>query len=134
MIKEGYPHHPHSLNDPFIVDFMLQSVQETNSIPPAFVGNKYFKTSFYSSENVYNYNAGEDAYVTYRGPQFTPCYDRYQFGIENIPGGSATVIHPQGPCRRKSLGVSCGFYGKECDGGSGLAGQGFLHRYRPGSV
>jgi hypothetical protein len=98
MIKEGYAHHPHSLNDPTpIVDFMLQSIRETNNVPPDFVGNKFFKTSFYSTENFYSNNVGEDAYVTYRGPQFTPCYDRYQFGIEHIPGGGVTVIVPKVP-------------------------------------
>ena len=126
MIKEGYAHHPHSLNDPTpIVDFMLQSVQETNSIPPAFVGNKYFKSSFYSTENVYNFNVGEDAYVTYRGPQFTPCYDRYQFGIENIPGGGVTVIIPKVPAPGNPWVFRADFVGRNATVDLALLARGF---------
>ena len=98
MIKEGYAHHPHSLRDPTpIVDFILQSVRETNGAPPAFVGGKFVKTSFYGTENIYTNNVEEGAYVTCRGPQFTACYDRYQFGIEGIPGAGVTIIAPKVP-------------------------------------
>jgi hypothetical protein len=97
MIKEGPAHHPHSLRDPKpIADFIEQSVYETNTPPPAFVGaNKFTKTSFYSAENSYRNFPQEGAYITCRGPMFTPCYDRYQFNINNFSGAGLTVIAPK---------------------------------------
>ncbi len=98
MIKEGDAHHPHSLNDPKpIVDFIMQSVYETNSPPPAFVGSKFTKTSFYNTESFYRYFPNEGKYITCSGPMFTPCYDRYQFGISNFSGGGLTIIAPKTP-------------------------------------
>jgi hypothetical protein len=97
MIKEGAAHHPHSLPDPKpIVDFMMQSVYETNSPLPAFVGtNKFTKTSFYSPENFYRDFPKDGTYITCRGPMFTPCYDRYQFTINSVKGAGLTVIVPK---------------------------------------
>jgi hypothetical protein len=98
MIKEGDAHHPHSLPDPKpIVDFIMQSVYETNSPPPAFAGRRFTRTSFYSTEEFYRYFPNEGKYITCRGPMFTPCYDRYEFGISNFSGGGLTIIAPKTP-------------------------------------
>jgi hypothetical protein len=101
MIKEGDAHHPHSLNDPKpIVDFITQSVYETNTPPPAFVGEHFKRTFFYSSENIYRYFPTEGTYITCRGPMFTPCYECYQFTNEALVtswGGGVTVIVPKTP-------------------------------------
>ena len=37
----------------------------------------FTKSYYYSPENSYIYLQKEDTYATCRGPQFTPCYDRY---------------------------------------------------------
>jgi pimeloyl-ACP methyl ester carboxylesterase len=96
MIKEGFAHHPHSLPNPKpIVDFILQSVYETNSPAPNFAGRKFVKTFFYGVENSYRYFPQERAYITCRGPMFAPCYDRYQFGIGGLSGGGLNVIAPK---------------------------------------
>lgn len=98
MIKEGFAHHPHSLQDPQpIVDFIVQSVQKTNAVPPSFVTGKFTRTSFYSDENVYRNFREDGAYITCRGPMFTPCYDRYQFNPNNFSGGGINIIVPKTP-------------------------------------
>src|SRR5260370_20158706 len=67
MIKEGAGHHPHSLRDPKpIADFISQSVQPVAHIPPAYVGDKYSKTSFYSLGNAYRSFPKEGIYITCR--------------------------------------------------------------------
>jgi pimeloyl-ACP methyl ester carboxylesterase len=98
MIKEGFAHHPHSLQDPTpIADFITQSVQETVSAPPAFVVGKFTKSSFYSDANIYRNFPQEGTYITCRGPMFTPCYDRYQFNINGVSGGGLNIIVPNTP-------------------------------------
>jgi len=78
MIKEGTGHHPHSLIDPKpIADFIEQHVQPSTAVRPAFLDDTFVKSSYYSTENSYIYLPKEDTYATCRGPQFTPCYDRY---------------------------------------------------------
>ncbi|HZL35444.1 MAG TPA: hypothetical protein VFC78_09055 [Tepidisphaeraceae bacterium] len=78
MIKEGTGHHPHSLNDPKpIADFIEQHVQPNTKPRPEIVDDTFTKSFYYSTENSYIYLPKEDTYATCRGPQFTPCYDRY---------------------------------------------------------
>ena len=80
MIKEGSGHHPHSLRDPKpIADFISQSVQPAEGTPPAYLGGKFSKTSFYSLENAYRYFPKEGIYITCRGRGSRRCYDRYSF-------------------------------------------------------
>jgi hypothetical protein len=94
MIKEGRGHHPHSLNDPKpIADFIEQSVRETKAAPPAFVGAKFMKTSYYSPINFYRNFPGEGTYITLRGPLFTECYDRYQIELLGVEAFT-TIIAP----------------------------------------
>ncbi len=82
MVKEGYAHHPHSLRNPKpIADFIEQSVQAVRGPAPAFAGDKFTRTSYYSIESFYRDYPDEDTYITCRGPLFSPCYDRYEFSV-----------------------------------------------------
>ena len=95
MIKEGKGHHPHSLRDPRpIADFIEQSVKETKTPPPAFAGDKFTRTSYYSTTNAYQNLPSEGTFVTLRGPLFTDCYDRYQITLPNVEAFT-TVIAPK---------------------------------------
>jgi pimeloyl-ACP methyl ester carboxylesterase len=86
MVKEGHAHHPHSLRNPKpIADFIEQSVQAVRSPAPAFAGDKFTRTSYYSIENFYRDYPDEDTYITCRGPLFSPCYDRYEFSVQGTP-------------------------------------------------
>jgi hypothetical protein len=69
MIKEGFGHHPHSLRDPSpIANFIVQSTQETSNPPPAFVGERFTKSAYYSVENLYRDYPSEGTYIACRGP------------------------------------------------------------------
>ena len=46
------------------------SVNETKTAPPAFVGNKPTKTSYYGTAGTYQNFPAEGAYITCRGPLF----------------------------------------------------------------
>ncbi len=86
MIKDGYAHHPHSLNDPKpIADFIEQSVKEALAGPPPWpdyvVGDNPAKSYYYSLENSYVNYPQDNAYITCRGPLFTPCYTKYESRI-----------------------------------------------------
>ena len=95
MIKEGAGHHPHSLQDAKpIADFIEQSVQPATNPPPAFAGQQFTKSSFYSVENSYRAFPREATWVTCRGPLFTECYDRYSFQLSGVEG-TITVIKPK---------------------------------------
>jgi hypothetical protein len=95
MIKDGAGHHPHSLRDPTpIADFIVQSLQPADAVPPAFVGQKFTKSSYYSLSNSYRRFPTERTDVTCRGPLFTECYDRYEFALGGVEG-SITVIAPK---------------------------------------
>jgi len=93
MVKEGYAHHPHSLRNPKpIADFIEQSVQAVRGPAPAFAGDKFKRTSYYSSENFYRDYPDEDTYITCRGPQFSPCYDRYDFSVKGTPMTTSVIV------------------------------------------
>lgn len=95
MIKEGYAHHPHSLRNPKpIADFIERSVQEVRGPAPAFAGDKFKRTSYYSLENFYRDFPDEDTYITCRGALFSPCYDRYEFSVSGTPM-TTVVIAPR---------------------------------------
>ena len=97
MIKEGRGHHPHSLRDPKpIADFIEQSVRETKTPPPEFVGEKFTHTSYYSAASRYQDFPSEQTYITLRGPLFTECYDRYQIVLPKVDAFT-TVIAPKVP-------------------------------------
>lgn len=126
MIKEGFAHHPHSLQDPTpIADFITQSVQETTSAPPAFVTGKFTRTTFYSSENFYRNYPEDGAYITCRGPMFTPCYDRYQFNINNFSGGGLNIIVPKTPAPGNPWVFRADFVGRDAVVDLALLAKGF---------
>jgi hypothetical protein len=126
MIKEGFAHHPHSLQDPTpIADFITQSVQETASVPPAFVTGKFTRTSFYNDENFYRYFPQDGAYITCRGPLFTPCYDRYQFNINNFSGGGLNIIVPKTPAPGNPWVFRADFVGRDAIVDQSLLARGF---------
>ena len=94
MIKEGAGHHPHSLRDPApIVEFIARSVQSASRVPPAFVGAGSTRDSFYATENSYRNFPTEGTWITCRGAEFTPGYDRYRFNLGGVEG-AITVIVP----------------------------------------
>ena len=52
---------------------------------PAFAGDKFTRTSYYSIENFFRDYPDEDTYITCRGPLFSPGYDRYEFSVQGTP-------------------------------------------------
>jgi hypothetical protein len=93
MVKEGYAHHPHSLRNPKpIADFIEQSVRAVRSPAPAFAGDKFTRTSYYSIENFFRDYPDEDTYITCRGPLFSPCYDRYEFSVQGTPMTTMVIV------------------------------------------
>jgi len=93
MIKEGYAHHPHSLRNPKpIADFIEQSVQAVRVPAPAFVGDNFVRTAYYSVEGFYRDYPDEDTSITCRGPLFSPCYDRYEFSVPGTPTSTAVIV------------------------------------------
>src|SRR6266478_9326413 len=80
------------LRDPKpIADFIEQSVQAVRGPASAFAGDKFTRTSYYRSENFYRDFPDEDTY-TCRGPLFTPCYDRYEFSVQNTPMTTMVIV------------------------------------------
>lgn len=126
MIKEGDAHHPHSLQDPKpIADFITQSVQEANSAPPAFVPAKFIKSYYYSAANQYRNFPEDHAWITCRGPQFTPCYDRFQFGIPHVGGSGLNVIVPKNPAAGNPWVFRAGFAERDAVVDQALLAKGF---------
>src|SRR5260370_25588606 len=107
MIKEGTGHHPHSLIDPKpIADFIEQHVQSNTTPRPEIVDDTFTKSYYYSTENSYIYLPKEDTYAACRGPQFTPCYDRYdKAGKSSFGVTGMAVVVPETEAARKTLGI-----------------------------
>jgi pimeloyl-ACP methyl ester carboxylesterase len=92
MIQEGLGHHPHSLRNPEpIVDFIVKNTNQVSVNAPAFVGEDFTKSCFYSIENTYRYAPSEKTYITYRGPWFNASYNCYDF---RLYGNRISVITP----------------------------------------
>ncbi len=104
IIKDGPGHHPHNLQRPqFIADFIEKSFNEKPRELPTWCPRRvnYRPTGsdgplyFYSLENDYRQLESEPRWwVTVRGAEFVPVYDRYEFRLRGM-GGSVTVIAPQ---------------------------------------
>lgn len=95
MIKEGFGHHPHSFRDPKpIAGFIEQSVFRTPAAAPVFAGTSFSRSYFYSNECFYRNAPEQGAYLTCRGPLFTPSYERYEFPLDHVEG-TVTVIVPR---------------------------------------
>jgi pimeloyl-ACP methyl ester carboxylesterase len=96
MIKEGLPHHPHSLRDPRpIADWIEKNVQPDTGTPPNLSGITFVKSYCYSYGNKYTFFPSENAYVTTRGPAFTGYYDRYDAQGREWSLTGLTIIAPQ---------------------------------------
>ena len=95
MVKEGRGHHPHSLREPKpIADFIEQSVKETNSAPPEFVGRRFSRDFYYSLANAYKNYPSEGTYITLRGPLFAECYARYRIELPQVEAFT-TILEPK---------------------------------------
>jgi hypothetical protein len=95
MIKEGFGHHPHSLRNPKIIaDFIEQSFKEPKVVPPDFVGEKFTRTSYYSTASSIRDFPLEGTYITCSGPLFTGCYNRYEIILDKVEAFT-TVIAPK---------------------------------------
>ena len=109
MIKDGFGHHPHSLREPKpIVEFIEQSVQAARNNPPAFAGEKFTKSAYYRTQNIYSNFPSEGTSITCRGPMFTECYDRYEFNVGGVEG-TTTIYRAEERCSWKSVGIPGGF-------------------------
>jgi pimeloyl-ACP methyl ester carboxylesterase len=103
IMKEGVPHHPHSLIDPTpIADWMEQHMHPIDTNRPAFADATYSKTHYYSLENSYIYLKKEKTYATVRGPGYVPSYDRYTSpGTGNFHADAMSIVVPEKPAPGK---------------------------------
>ncbi|KAA6338495.1 hypothetical protein EZS27_013499 [termite gut metagenome] len=97
IIKDGTAHHPHSLNNPYIIaDFIEQSYKEKAGTTPSFLPEQYKKTAFYSTKVNYQYAESEKVWLTQWGPYFTGSYDKYSFSLRGVEG-SVSIFAPLQP-------------------------------------
>ncbi len=95
LIKEGAGHHPHSVRHPQpTVEFIVKSVEAGRRATPDYAGAQATHSSYYSTQNNFQPYPNEGTDITCRGPMFTACYDRYEFGVAGVEG-AVTVIVPQ---------------------------------------
>ena len=128
MIKEGAGHHPHSLRDPGpIADFIVQSVSldaSRNNRRPEYLSGRIARTSFYSIESSYRDFPKERMPITCRGPQFTECYDRFEFEVGGVEG-FVTVIIPKAAASGKPWVYRAGFVDRDALVDLALLAKGF---------
>lgn len=125
MIKDGAGHHPHSLRDPKpIADFIERSLQPAGGEPPAFVGEAFTKTSYYSAVSDYRELPSEKVFVACRGPWFAPCYDRYEFRVEGIRM-PVTVVVPKAAAAGKPWVFRADFLARDATVDLALLAKGF---------
>ena len=126
MIKDGYAHHPHSLPDPApIADFIEQSVKEM-AIPPAmpdYAGDHPVRSYYYSLENSYRDFPKDDAWITCRGPVFSPCYDQYEASL-GFPA-PVTIIVPNKEAAGRPWVFRAGFVDRDAVTDQALLAAGF---------
>ncbi|HTL17862.1 MAG TPA: hypothetical protein VL793_11540, partial [Patescibacteria group bacterium] len=95
MIKEGRGHHPHSLREPKpIADFIEQSVKETKSPLPEWIGGRFSRSAYYSLDTAYRDYPSEGTFISLRGPLFTKCYTRYQIVLPQVEAFT-TILEPE---------------------------------------
>lgn len=125
MIKEGYGHHPHSLRDPKpIADFIEQSVNRIPAVPPKYVPAAHAKTYFYGGEGFCREVPAEGTYITFRGPQFAPYYEQYDFLLPHIEGPIA-VVAPARPAAGMPWVFRCGAMNRAAVVDLALLAEGF---------
>jgi pimeloyl-ACP methyl ester carboxylesterase len=111
IMKEGVPHHPHSLVDPTpIADWIEQHMHPVEANRPAFADGTYIKTHYYSFENSYIYLKEEDTYATVRGPGYVPSYDCYTSpGTGDFHVDYTSIVVPRQPAPGKPWVFHPGF-------------------------
>jgi pimeloyl-ACP methyl ester carboxylesterase len=125
MIKEGAGHHPHSLRDPKpIVDFITRSVRRIPAAVPEFVGADCTRSAYYGLENSYRDYPSEGNWITCRGPEFTPCYERYNFNLAGVEG-TIDVIVPNAVAPSKPWVFRSGFVERNATVDLALLAQGY---------
>jgi pimeloyl-ACP methyl ester carboxylesterase len=126
MIKEGAGHHPHSLRNPKpIADFIVQSVESSAAVePPAFVGQKFTRSSYYGIDNAYIDFPEEGTHITCRGPFFSGCYNRYAFELPGVEG-TINVIEPKAAAPGKPWVFRAGFASRDATVDLALLAKGF---------
>lgn len=106
MIKEGPPHHPHSLRDPtLIAGWMEANYNSGKDLDdssyanfPLLPGTKFIKSYYYSYADKYIAVLPESTYAVCRGPLFTDCYTRYDSYTPNWLGLTGmTILVPKQP-------------------------------------
>jgi pimeloyl-ACP methyl ester carboxylesterase len=96
MIKEGSPHHPHSLLDAKpIADWIEQNVQAPSGEGFSLPATPLVKSHFYSFANTFAFYPNDQLYITCRGPGFTECYARYDVEEKDWSLTGATFILPK---------------------------------------
>ncbi|HWB61822.1 MAG TPA: alpha/beta hydrolase, partial [Chthoniobacteraceae bacterium] len=127
MIKDGYSHHPHSLTDPApIADFIEQSVKEKANPPapmPDYAGDHATRGWYYSLENNFREFPKDDAWITYRGPIFTPTYAEYQASL-GFPA-PVTIIAPNKEAAGRPWVYRAGFVDRDAVADQALLAAGF---------
>jgi pimeloyl-ACP methyl ester carboxylesterase len=97
MVKEGFGHHPHSLQQAKpIADFIEQNCRPLNIPNPPFPTRDSVHRWYYSSVSDYRYVPEEKTFISSRGAWFAPNHQRYYL---QIPGVEAftTVLAPAKP-------------------------------------
>jgi pimeloyl-ACP methyl ester carboxylesterase len=106
MIKEGPPHHPHSLRDPMLIAGWMETnyhhsgdlTDSLYAIFPALPTTRFIKSYYYSFENKYIAILPESTYAVCRGPLFTDTYTRYDAYTPNWLGLTGmTILVPKQP-------------------------------------
>ncbi|HTI90406.1 MAG TPA: alpha/beta hydrolase [Puia sp.] len=106
IIKEGPPHHPHSLKDPTLIAGWIEAnyhhgddlTDSLYAISPLLPGTRLIKSYYYSNENKYLAILPESTYAVCRGPLFTDCYTRYDSYTPNWLGLTGmTILVPKQP-------------------------------------
>ena len=97
MIKDGPAHHPHSLkNAKPIADWIEQHMMLTPRERPAFAGEKFIKSYYYSLASTNVWLPEEKTWANCRGPGFVESYERYDEGTSSQWGVTGmTVIVPK---------------------------------------
>ena len=126
MIKEGVAHHPHSLRDPTpIADFIEHSATPGAAAPaPAYLAGRTTKSAFYGVESIYRDVPAEGTFITFRGPLFSPCYNRYTFELPDVQG-AITIIEPNRPAAGKPWVFRADLINRESSVDLALLGKGF---------
>ena len=98
MIQEGRGHHPHSMTNPrYIADFIEDHLPPVKRTVPSFATGNSSHGYFYDRKGDYNWYPSEQTFINRRGPGFSEVFSRYEVRVDNVRGGSISVIVPNHP-------------------------------------